>query len=161
MNKLNVFRNPKYPLTSFHNVKITVKMFFHSCKYAYQRVTRGYADCDLWDLDDYYLTLFTNTLNSFADNTISYPGNKQFPSYESWIKYVRELALDFLKANEANDFFNHPKEDIWWEQAQQGEPTKEAVHDMVNESNAIAQMRERSLHKGLDKFKDNFYHLWD
>lgn len=50
MNILKFGYSPwKYPSNWFENIR----QFFRNIKFAYQRVTRGYADPDIWDFDSY------------------------------------------------------------------------------------------------------------
>ena len=37
--------------------------FLRNIKFAYQRVTRGYCDADVWDLDQYLSALLYKTLH--------------------------------------------------------------------------------------------------
>ena len=162
MNRLNVFNNPKLPLKYPENWIKTFRMFRRSFKYAYQRITRGYSDSDLWDFDTYLLELFTHGLSDFADRTIGYPGDDEFPTYESWTKFLHELALHFLKANECNDYFPHPAQDAWWNELYNcNKASDEKVAAMIKESNEIALHREEELNIGLNKLKHIFFHLWD
>ena len=116
MNPLNVFNNPyyrwRYPDCWLKNAR----MFFRSFKYAYQRITRGWANCDTWDLDSYYSKIFNGTLNYLADNHWGYPGNNQFPDDESWTKYLKVMAQKFYQCDESNALF-YPGTDHGFHQA--------------------------------------------
>ena len=102
MNQLNVFNNPYYKWYYPQYWHKNIRMFFRSIKYAYQRITKGYADCDTFNLDNYYLNIFTGTLNHLADNHWGYPGNDEFPDDES--KYETELIKEMVKMCENNNF---------------------------------------------------------
>lgn len=165
MDRLNVFHqfySPwKYPRNWIRNIRL----FFRQFKWAYQRATRGYCDPDWWDLDSYYLDLFSETLNHMADNTISWPGNEEFPEFEDWQKYLRTMAQYFYKANEANDYYEHPNQDIWWEDIEKNEKdlnTKSKYSDaMITEADSNYKRREADLQNGLHMLEKNFGHLWD
>lgn len=163
MNPLNVFNNPKLPLKYPSNWGKRITMFMRSFKYAYQRATKGFADCDLWDFDSYLLYILSHGLEAFANTTIGYPGNKEFPTYESWSRYVREMAMHFLKAQESNDYFLHPKEDEWWAEVQKtkGEVDETIVSAMIEEAKENQDKREAQLTLGLYKLQHVFFHLWD
>ena len=74
MNELNVFNNSwspwKYPSNWIRNARV----FFRQFKWAYQRITRGYSDPDIWDFDTYLANLMSGDIEHLANITISYPG---------------------------------------------------------------------------------------
>ena len=47
--------------------------FFDNLRYAKQRITRGFADCDIWDFNSFLKKLFADGLDCFAANLHSYP----------------------------------------------------------------------------------------
>ena len=179
MNRLNVFKNPyyrwRYPSCWWKNIR----MFFRSFKYAYQRITRGWADCDTWDLDNYYLDLFNGTLNHLAEHHMGYPGNDEFDTDEKWTAYLKEMAQQFYRANESNEFYDTPEADKWWEWVQQHPPTweKENVNGvelhryiredgpydktMMEEDHMLTYLRHKDMENGLDMLKHVFNQLWD
>ena len=59
----NVFRNPW--LFRRHPVR-WLRCFFRSFKYAWQRITRGWADCDVWEMDEYLLQILPEMLDALA-----------------------------------------------------------------------------------------------
>ena len=179
MNRLNVFNNPyykwKYPSCWFKNIR----MFIHSIKYAYQRITKGYANCDTFDLDSYYLDIFTNTLNSLADHHCGYPGNDEFPDDESWTKYLKDMAQKFYNANETNEAYPTPEADKWWKWIEEhpnnswGEKDEHGLWvskqkeenpyaiSMIKEANEIDKQRDKEVHEGIKMLDHVFWSLWD
>ena len=91
------------------------------------------------------------------------PGNEEFPTYESWIKFLREMAMHFRKAYEGNDYFSHLKQDLWWNEFEQKGNNVDGniVTDMLKEANENEDKREEQLVIGLNKLKHVFFHLWD
>lgn len=165
MNRLNVFNNPyyrwRYPDCWIKNAR----MFFKSFKYAYQRITKGYANCDTFDLDSYYLDIFSGTLNYLADNHCGYPGNDEFPTDESWTIYLKELAYKFYLANESNEAYSTPEADKWWGWNEKhpndkisNNPYIEAMHKEEQENSA---KREANLREGLKMLEACWKDLWD
>lgn len=179
MNPLNVFKNPyykwRYPSCWLKNVR----MFFRSFKYAYQRATRGYADSDCWDLDAYYLNLLEGSLNHLADNHWGYPGNEEFDTDEKWTAYLKEMAQQFHRANESNEYYDTPEADKWWEWVQAHPATwkKEDVNgvelsrlnrdkgpydkSMMEEERLLAYLRQKDMECGFDMLKHVYFSLWD
>jgi len=167
MNPLNVFNNPyykwKYPDCWLKNAR----MFFRSFKYAYQRITRGWASCDIWDLDNYYEYIIADTLNYLADNHWGYPGNDEFPDDESWTKYLKDMAQKFYNGNEENNVYPTPEEDKWWHWIElHPEDTIERsdnpyIKSMCTEVQTNASKRENDIQEGLKMIAKVWYHLWD
>lgn len=165
MEDLNVFKihsDPwKYPANWIRNVRL----FGRKCKWAYQRVTRGFCDYDAYDLDSYYLTLFYKTITHLADVTHGYPGDEEFPTPEAWDKYLRELAQYFYRANESNNYYPTPAEAAWWEEVKDlKEPwhhNSPATNAMIKETTDNYKLRRKDMEEGLDKLKHVFFNLWD
>lgn len=73
-----------------------IRHFFSCFRYAKQRMDRGYADCDLWDLSEYLLRIFETSLRDFADmlspeNEIhSYP--ERYGSMENWVAELIRIS---------------------------------------------------------------------
>jgi hypothetical protein len=169
MNHLNVFNNPyfswKYPDCWIKNAR----MFFRSFKYAYQRVTRGWANCDTFDLDDYLEHVLYESLNYLADNHMGWPCNDKFPTDEDWTKYLKDMAQKFYTCNEVNDTYPHPEEDKWWKWIQE-HPKEEHIipnnknpyaETMIAEANENDKKRAADLAEGLKMLAHVWRSLWD
>ena len=172
MNKLNVFNNPYYKWYYPDCWIKNLRMFFRSFKWAYQRITKGFANCDTFDLDGYYLDIFTGTLNHLADNHWGYPGNDEFPDDESWTRYLKNIAEKFYKANETNEAYPTPEADKWWEWIKAHPKENVFAVDgkkeenpygkaMFEESNAIDIQRDKEMREGMNMLKHVFWSLWD
>ena len=59
---------------------------------AYQRVTKGYCYTDVWNMDDWFLTIFPNMLRELADKHCAYPGVEPFETPEKWEAWLRDMA---------------------------------------------------------------------
>ena len=161
MHPLNVFNNPKLPLKYPSNWISTIRMWRRSFKYAYQRITRGIADCDYWDLDSYFLKIFVEGLDLLREKGWGYPGNEEFPTPESWHDYLKEMRDCFYRADESNDYYPTPKGDIWWKGVCAGEEDPDASKLMCHEEWSNFEKREKDMEKGLDMMKKVFFQLWD
>ena len=161
MHPLNVFNNPKLPLKYPSNWIKTAGMYLRSFKYAYQRATKGVADCDYWDLDVYFLRIFVEGLNLLMKYQHGYPGTDEFPTMEAWNAYLVQMRDCFYRADESNDYYPTPKGDIWWAGVERGEEDPDAAKEMCNEERTNALNREYDAGKGLDMMKHVFFNLWD
>lgn len=97
-----------------------IKQFFKNIKYAYQRITRGYCDADIWNLSDYISDMLYLTLNKLADTTHGYPGVDIFEDTKSkedgfideeygchgavrWESYLKDMAEHFYNTVESHE----------------------------------------------------------
>ena len=136
MNRINVFNNPYNRWSRPSCWGKNLRLFFSSFRWAYERITRGFASCDVCDLDNYYLDIFAGTLNALADDHESYMCSEEFPDDESWTKYLREMAQKFYNANSPNRVYS-----------------KLEVVD-------ADKMMANDLHEGLKMLDHVFFGLW-
>lgn len=132
MNILKFGYSPwKYPSNWFGNIK----QFFRNIKFAYQRITRGYADPDIWDFDSYLSKIIINGSRHLADTTHGYPmmllNNKTINSPEKWTEYLYEMASHFEKGME-----------LEWNFDDFGKVDQE-------------------FSQGFNMLRESFYNLWD
>lgn len=174
-SKNNVFTKISYlPWGYIRNWPKNVALFFRRFKWAYQRATRGFANCDVWDMDAWYMDLFSESLNYFADNHWGFPGNEEFPDDETWTKYLKEMAHKFYIANESNDYYPTPEGDKWyeWLEKQSDEDRLDSIigsktHDnpygtsMFIEECENDKKRDKDLQEALEMFSHVFRCLWD
>jgi len=176
-NGLNVLRYGYYKggLASIPN---NIKQFFKNIKYAYQRITKGYCDFDVWELSDYYLKLFYYTLNSLADNTHGYPANGIFidekaqelgynNGYEYWLFYLRETAELFKRGIE--------EENPCYAQAQEQYHELLRAMDIPFNADVVTTIRKRwvnmeaecskqriqDVEQAFKNLNEYFFDLWD
>ena len=98
-------------------------------KWMRQRIHRGFADWDWWDLDIFYLNLFVSSLRHYAKNTIGYSPSLA-PSYEEYQQRILRLADMFEKmVNWEVD--NADRRDFEQEFKEKEELTKKAFAEMA------------------------------
>lgn len=68
-----LWRNQLHPMVNYFRVK----RFF-------QRLIRGFDDSETWALDYTFYRWFKPRLKRFMEVNIGYPGNEDFPTFESW-----------------------------------------------------------------------------
>lgn len=61
-----------------------------------ERVTKGFCQYDLWDLDMYLIGVIITSLREFAANTSSYPAD--YEDIDVWREDLRWLADEFETA---------------------------------------------------------------
>lgn len=109
-NPLNVFYDEhpycaRYILTHPKMWLEPIRSFFIKFRWAYDRATKGYAYCDLWSLDCYYMRLFAASLRAFAKQNVGYPylqtyNGIKINTFEQWQAMLEDLATLFEKTAE-------------------------------------------------------------
>lgn len=161
MHPLNVFKNSKLPLKYPSNWIRMARAFRRSFKYAYQRVTKGAADCDYWDWDHTLLIQFVQGLDWLINNSHGWPGNEEFPEYEDWVAYLKKMKVLFMKADEDNNYYPTPYELKWWHGVEAGEEDPDDVKAMLDEGQRNWEKRQRDFQEAWDMMGKVFFHLWD
>lgn len=161
---LNIFKRGYLPWRYPRNIKENIENFFRNCHFAWQRATRGYADCDIWNMDCWLLSLIHDGLIHLADNNYGWPGDDRFPEPEDWDQYLRDMAQKFYQSDENNEFYPTPETDKlhqWYAQHPEnlrGNPYRESflAEDMGN-----SQKRQRDFAEAWSMMGDVFWNLWD
>ena len=139
-------------------------------KWAYQRVVRGWADCDTWSLSDNILEYLNGTIQYLADNHYGFPGHGRFDTDEKWTEYLREMASCFYRAQEDNEYYDCPSFDQWWGWYKENGLSEEGIllHDenpffdaMMEESKRNYRKRHRDMVRGMQMLRNVFWQLWD
>ena len=167
----NVFKYGYTPWRYPSNWRDNIELFFRHFKWAYQRATKGFCDMDVWDLDGAILNYLAGTIEQLADVHCGYPGDERFPTPESWERFLRELANDFYRANEWNDYYDHPAYDAWEktlddksicdERGRVIDHNSDLSTAMVKEQMELNEIRQKDVEIGLEKLKDVLFNLWD
>jgi hypothetical protein len=164
----NIFKSiPYYNWNTPKNICSNIGLFFRRFKWAYQRATRGYADCDIWNMDQWLLELLPAALNHLADHHYGFPGDEEFPTDEAWVNYLKEIAQLFYQANELNYYYPEPQYKKWsdWYDTHKidwnNKNTNPYVQVMLEEGKRVAKLHDTDLKVGLNKVANVFWHLWD
>lgn len=174
-NYLNIFRKEDYcPWRWLPNWPKNIKHFFCCFKYAYQRATKGFSDWDRWDLDVFYNHLFVNSLREYAEKAMGYPGNDEFPTMESWQKYLNDMADLFEQSiegyetaknpyeKEFEDTFMDRSQPDWFERVNKPTPEEQKISKKYFKAEQkLAEYRDKCHHKAMKMLEHVFGSLWD
>lgn len=168
-NRLNVFRFNCHDWKRPRNWIPNCKQFFRNCKYAYQRVTKGYCEYDLWDLDRFYSELFVNSIHDFKQNLHGAPveffdGEKD--SNQPWIDYLTEMENHFYNSIEDNEVYINEYDCILdeglFQNIENEDPKKKELKEKwIQREYEIWDLRKKELNAGLTMLKEVFGDLWD
>jgi len=124
-------------------------------KAKYQRATRGWADCDVWNIDIWFQGVVPNMLRRLSENGYGFPGDFSHLGEEDGAKYWRTILTGMADDLEALHRYN----ERWFGDAglysvnSRGEQTRKCYQD--------EQEASRVVLRGLFEFYTWFFHLWD
>ena len=88
------------------------RFVFENMKYSWQRITKGYCDKDLWNIDGWFMDIMPNMLQQFKENRNGSPsvlGSDYVNAdgircndtcHEEWDKILDEMIFLFKEMNE-------------------------------------------------------------
>ena len=120
------------------NVPKNIKGFAKDLRYLKQRALRGYADCDVWGLNEYLMTIIPPMLRQL--DTGSHPSEL---SAEEWRAQVELMAVGFEAMRRQLDGTN-------WE--------RETAAEVCQ---ALDLKDQKTFEQGLRVFGRYFATLWD
>ncbi len=125
-------------------------------KFFFQRGKRGWADCDVWNVDGYLAKIIPPMLKRLKETTHSYPGYGEGKTPEDW-----NALLD--KMIEGWDAAKRVYEDEYVDTFQPGWFGKgeKITHETLDKC-LHASMKDQKLFKSRMKiFTEWFFGLWD
>lgn len=86
-----------------------IKQIHYNIKNSIERITKGYSYFDVMDMDDFLLALIPAMLHDLSHGG-AYPGDNEFPTYESWSEWCNNLAIRFEEIQDADAWENKRNE---------------------------------------------------
>ena len=143
-------------------------------KAAWQRATRGWADRDTWNLDDYLLEILPEMVDYLRTHTRSYPGYDEFDIPEKWDKFLKEEIIIPLQTareeqtTQINEYeeelhsypINFVKQEDGFTTLEFTEP-EELRKKWCEREKEINEWRQKELERALKNLGSVFYSLWN
>ena len=184
MNNLNVFRlihsrSTRYYLT--HPWE-WFKDLGYCLRDAYQRITRGYADTDWFNMDSHLLELLPAMLKDLATHSHSYPGHAPFDTPEKWSAWLNEMADNLISCREeeiekANEYYKEYIEsfDFDWDATNKSKDengfytitwAEQPNHEEISKlyfarDKELSDAAQQRLEDTLGNLSRYFFDLWD
>lgn len=168
-NELSVFQ-PAY--CRWYRIDKKIKQFFRNIKWAWQRVTKGYADYDTWDLDYWLVRLLPQAIRTLESGLHGHPYDM---TEEEWHAYLLEMAAHFENySTEWENPIELPSfsiEELFIKDGQKlhrlsideikNPDYQEKRKLWLEEEKKHAEYIKEELHKGLSMMEARFGDLWD
>ena len=161
--------------------------WYRKITYFFQRGKKGYCDYDLWDLYEWFTSIFPKMLEDFLKNSNGYPVNGYPPKGENekfwykeqqrkWEYEVKKLIWNLREANDGTcsqkneieydvdfDFEKENDNQIWYK-LNLNFPTEEDAEKCqqhIEREKEITNYKKESFEKALIQFNKIARNLWD
>lgn len=158
-----------------------IKKFFYNLRAARQRVTKGFANQDVWDFDSWFCSVVPPMLRHMANKGMAYPGKEPFDTPEKWHKWLYDMATkierlqydDWLNDNnEYSEDYHQTFKDEEYEENHSNGPfltttygnslTKKEIRENYHKRcKEIHETRKQVLEEFGKEFFKHFDCLWD
>lgn len=166
-----------YPWNWRHYLKKPWEFFedtWLNLKAAWQRATRGWANRDTWNLDNYLLEILPEMIDHLRIHTHGYPGYGEFDTPEKWDKFLKEeIIIPLQNAREEqttqiNEYeeelhsypINFVKQENGFTALEFTEP-EELRKKWCEREDEINKWRQKELDRAFAAMAKHFYSLWD
>lgn len=142
-----------------HNAKTwTAQRAVREVVEAAQRVRRGWADSDVWNLDGHLCRITAEMLDELADIAHSWP-DQRYATFEDWQGALRQAAAGLR--GEVDGPSAEELHDQWWALTNDPDGDPVAAREALDRTVAheAAQLDARA--DALRWVADNLPHLWD
>lgn len=147
---------------------LTPRTYYQPFIIAYQRATRGFADCDTWSLDGYVANVMPKALQHLKDNTHGYPSGL---SEKRWAAILDIMIDGFNAANKLDgsvpDEFVYDRHPVLIARDRKAEESTGHLR-WINETivdhpefEKWNKEQHRIFNKGMKYFTKYFFNLWD
>ena len=134
-------------------------------KWAKQRVVRGYADCDVWNLDGWFSDVVPGALTHLAEHHYGWP-DSLFETPEEWTVWLKKAAaairmMDEEEQDKVNKYWPPYRDELdnWQIKGYKG--PSQAFEDYYNEAQKIAAEAQKNFETVMMEFTQYFHALWD
>ena len=163
----NVFRIKSYTWRYYlrHPLKY-LKMFGKKCKWAYQRVVRGWCDYDTYSMDNWFCDVVPDMLDYLAANHMGWP-DMDFETLEDWEEWLEKTAAairynceeNYQKDNEFAAEYNKAMDS--WHSVGYTVGCEEIRKKFTRREKELAVKAQADFETAISSFAKYFHDLWD
>ena len=168
----------------WYNIPNHIQQVIKLLRYSYERITKGYCEYDLMDIDYWFLTVFPNMLKEFREKSDGCPGSfidetkpeevKYKEGHQKWEEYLQTMEnylrnarldyYDYIKSNNKEEWYDNIYEDIYEDinALDSSKLTKELEKEKgkQQEIDKYYEERNKGLKEGLRMFGEQMGSLW-
>lgn len=140
-----------------HPWKIVVQ-FFRNWKMARQRARRGWCDRDWWNMDYWFLEVVPDMLRALAENCHGFPDGDDFPTYDSWVHWLNDIADRLSACTEDAIIDANEYKDAWLNADSLSSPE---LKKYFARSEEIYAERDKDMQECMAQLAKHMRSLWD
>lgn len=126
--------------------------------HAYQRVTRGWADCDTWNLDGHFANVLAEAVEHLRVNKQGIPIDLTEEQWDGIMKEMVEGFRAYLRSDDTPPEFVRELETSTGWRKNLGINDREYDWEKIN---AYQKAELDKFHHGMKLFTEHFQSLWD
>lgn len=138
---------------------LTASRALSEATHLHQRVTRGWSDADAWNAAWHLTTVTAAMLDQLADTAHGWPGNDEFPTFDTWVTALRANAANLRR------FTNDPDERAtqarWWALATDPDADPDQVEEAFTAHLDAEGAAKAAAADAMRWVADHLNHLWD
>ena len=143
-----------------------IGQFWRDLRCCWQRVTQGYCERDVWEMDVWMLNMLPDMLEHLQKRHIGHPGvfADAEDGDEQWAQLLGEMARLFRDANEQTCTRKNPHEAEWEKQLEHWNPNREQTEldkRYFDEECKLAEYRNDCKDQAFVLLSKWFFDLWD
>lgn len=132
---------------------------FREIKWFFQKLFKGYNECDLWGLDCHLCELIIPRLKAFKKiNQMSYPSTFKGP--KDWHKAIDKMIWALENWDEDGYCFTHYGE-MKFGESTNGGVTVPLLDTGCKMNKKLYEKHWQKVNEGMDLFRKHFFDLWD
>lgn len=147
---------PSRVLCTMRNWYENLRYFIKWIKWFFQRGSRGFADCDWWDMHSYLVHIIVPMLKEIKEKGIGYPGYGEASTPEQWNASLDEMIEAFEAAGRVID-------DEYYKEVSGDsvEAINNASRKEVRKWFKLSKADQKLFQKKIKIFTKYFFSLWD
>lgn len=151
-------------------------LVIRNIKCSWQRITKGYCDKDLWNIDGWFMDIMPNMLCQFKETRHGSPGvlGTEYVDadgiicndtcHEEWDKILDEMIFLFREMNEETCKKKNPYEkvlDEFKKKYGKNDEYREVENNYYEAEKELEEYRKNCKNRAFELFSKWFHYLWD
>lgn len=134
---------------------------YYWLKYSIQRAFRGYADCDVWNVDGYLCEIMPSMIKQLKEKTHGYPSHLSSP--EEWETILNKIILGFEAGKKLinTDNWALNEECKITTSSNKVDFTNPWTKEQIEHFKNLDRIDSKNFDEGMKLFAEHFFSLWD
>ena len=144
--KLNVFKSFLTPIIyHLEHPIIFARHFWKALKCSYERITKGYCSYDVWNLNDWLLSILPEMFDKLRTEGHGYPCYGEINTIEKWEEHLKYLAIHLRELQKNNWEKRNEYADIFYRIPKPIKKTKEGIATFFGDAEYDEEIKEKFI----------------